>query len=105
MSSIALVVFLSVIATYVWRACGIAIGEKIDPGGQVFEWISCVAYAMLAGLMARVLIFPVGILENTTLGTRLIPMGIGFVLFMLFKRNFMVGTVVAIVGFLLFVHR
>ena len=68
-------------ATYVWRALGVALSGRIDPTGPVFEWVGCVAYALLAALIARMIVMPVGPLEATDLGSRLISAAIALVAF------------------------
>ncbi len=65
----------AVAATYVWRGLGVVISGRIDPTGAVFQWFSCVAYAMLAGLIARMVILPVGVLGESALAERLAAAG------------------------------
>ena len=38
------------------------IAARLDPKGEAFAWISCVAYAIIAGLVSRMLILPTGTL-------------------------------------------
>ncbi|MBX2823489.1 MAG: AzlD domain-containing protein [Gammaproteobacteria bacterium] len=99
MDPLYLTLALCVLVTYLWRGAGVALAQRIDPSGAVFEWIGCVAYGLLAGLMARVMVFPVGLLADTSLATRAIAMAAGFVVFYWFKRQFAPGTLVAIVVF------
>ena len=97
-------VFLIIAAsltTYLWRGLGVLIAARLNPDGVFFEWISCVAYAMLAGLMARVLILPVGLLGETTMFVRGISMLAGFIVFFALKRNFYAATLVSILTFLM----
>ena len=47
-----LVMGFGVAATYLWRGLGVALSARLDPEGLVFEWVTCVSYAMLAGLIA-----------------------------------------------------
>lgn len=89
------------LATYLWRGLGVLIAARLNPDGPIFEWISCVAYAMLAGLMARVLILPVGLLGETTMLVRGLSMIAGFIVFFALKRNFYAATLVSILAFLL----
>ena len=35
------------LATYLWRGPGVLISAGIDPRGEAFTWISCVAYAII----------------------------------------------------------
>lgn len=54
------VMIAGALATYLWRALGVALSGRIDPSGEIFEWAACIAYALLAGLIARMILLPVG---------------------------------------------
>ena len=82
-----LIVLASIAATYVWRALGVAVSAHIRADGQWFQWITCVSYAMLAGLIARMTVLPLGELEAVPLGVRLVAMGVAFVAFFATNRN------------------
>ncbi len=79
------------LSTYVWRAGGVAIAARIKPDGDLSQWFSCVAYGMLAALMSRIVILPVGILADTLLIDRLVALGAGVAMFCAFKRNMLAG--------------
>jgi branched-subunit amino acid transport protein len=70
--SIWLVILAAALVTYFWRALGVLVGGRINPNGPVFEWIGCVAYALLAGLTTRMIVLPIGPLQATDLGCRLV---------------------------------
>ncbi len=80
------------LATYVWRALGVALSGRIDPNGEVFEWIACVAYALLAGLIARMILLPTGPLAETTGLDRVAAAGLAFAVFFLTRRNMLLGV-------------
>ncbi len=89
-------------ATYVWRALGVALSGRIDPSGPVFEWVGCVAYGLLAALIARMIVMPVGPLEATDLGVRLISAAIAVVAFYLARKSIFIGVTagtLALIGF------
>ena len=86
--------------TFVWRALGVAIASRINPDGAIFQWVSCVAYAMLAGLISRVLLLPIGTLADTPTLDRAIAMATGFALFFVFGRHIFAGTIGAFSVFL-----
>jgi branched-subunit amino acid transport protein len=86
---------LCFLGTFVWRALGVAVASRIDPEGVVFQWLNCVAYAMLAGLVARILLLPIGILGSTPTFDRAMAMIAGFTLFFLFRRHVFAGTLTA----------
>ena len=58
-------------ATYVWRGLGVALSGRIDPDGRAFEWAACIAYALVAALVARMIVMPTGPLAETPLADRL----------------------------------
>ena len=80
------------LATYAWRALGVALSGRIDPRGAVFEWVACVAYALLAGLIARMIVLPVGPLATSPLGARLAAAAIALAIFFALRRNVGLGV-------------
>ncbi len=86
---------LCFLGTFVWRALGALVAAHIDPEGAAFQWLSCVAYAMLAGLIARILLSPIGILASTPTFDRAMAMIAGFVLFVVLRRHVFAGTLAA----------
>jgi len=87
------------LATYVWRAAGATIAAHIDPQGDLVQWFSCLAYGMLAGLISRILLMPVGILEHTPLSDRMAALAVGFAVFFMFKRRMVPSLVTSIAAF------
>lgn len=102
MSSLMLLVIACALATYVWRGLGAAISGRVRAEGPLFTWLGCVAYAMLAGLVARIIIMPLGTLEATDLWQRLGGAAIALAAyFLLTRKNLFVGVIaggVAIIG-------
>jgi branched-subunit amino acid transport protein len=87
-------------ATYIWRAFGVALSGRIDPTGPVFEWVGCVAYALLAALIARMIVMPVGPLEETDLGVRLISGIIALAAFFLGRKSIFFGVATGTLAFI-----
>ena len=79
---------------------GVAIAARIKPDGNLSQWFSCVAYGMLAGLISRIMLMPIGILAETPLADRLAALAAGFVLFWVFKRHMLPATLGATAVFL-----
>lgn len=83
------------LATYVWRGLGARLSSEIDAESEVFAWISCVAYAMIAGLIARILVMPTGALAETTLVERALGSAAALgAYFWLTRRNLFAGVFV-----------
>ncbi len=90
------ILVLVTLATYLWRGGGVVIAQNIKPDGDLSQWFSCVAYGMLAGLISRILVLPVGILAETPLIDRLVALAVGFVMFFIFKRTMLPGMIGAV---------
>ena len=91
----------AVAISFLWRAIGVAVSGRIDPTGDVFLWVQCVAYAMLAGLISRMLFLPTGVLAESDYWIRLVAVGIGLAFFFILKRNILVGILTAVMAFLM----
>ncbi len=87
-----LLLILAIAATYVWRGLGVVISGRINPEGEAFRIVSCVAYALLAGLISRMIVLPTGALAETPVFDRVFSAIVGIGVFFLFKRNVLLGT-------------
>jgi len=80
------------LATYFWRALGVALSGRIDAGSRLFEWVACVAYALLAGLIARMILLPNGPLAEAASPDRIAAAVIALAIFFLTRRNIGLGV-------------
>lgn len=87
-----LLILLSGAATYLWRGLGVAVSDKLRPDSEAFVWVACVAYAMIAGLIARVILIPVGLLAETLLWERALACAAAAAAFFLGGRNLFIGV-------------
>ena len=81
------------LATYLWRGPGVLLSAGIDPRGEAFTWISCVAYAIIAGVVSRMLVMPTGALAETSALERALGSAAALgAYFWLTRRNLLVGV-------------
>ncbi len=99
-----LLLFGAIAATYVWRGLGVLLAARIDPNGVIFQWVGCVSYAMLAGLIARMTILPLGALAEAALWVRLLAMALAFLVFFAAGRRMLPAVLAGVAGFILLVH-
>jgi len=78
--------------TYMWRAAGMALAGRIDPQGRLIEWVGCVAYALVAGLVARMIILPVGPLAQTSATHRLLAAALAVAAYFAWRRSILAGV-------------
>ena len=90
-------IFLSIIvtslATYISRFLGVLSSVKIKENSKLFRWFNCLAYATLAALIARTIIFPVGVLSDASYSSRLLVVFLSLGIFFSTKRNFVYPTI------------
>jgi len=79
-------------ATFVWRALGVVVVKRIDANGAFFQWITCVSYAMVAGLIFRMIIMPESELANVSLPIRVAALVMSFGAYFVFKRRLVAGV-------------
>lgn len=87
------VVLVGAVATLFWRALGVALSGRLKPDSPVVDLVGCIAYALLAALVARMILLPIGPLQATGLVTRLAAAGIAVAVFFAFRRNLAVGVI------------
>jgi branched-subunit amino acid transport protein len=87
-----LVVVAAALGTYLWRGLGVLLSGRIKVNSELFNWVACVAYAMVAGLISRIVIVPGGMLAQTALAERLIACVLAVAAYYLSRRNLLVGV-------------
>ena len=80
-------------ATFFWRALGVLVTRRIDANGAFFRWVTCVSYAMVAGLIFRMIMMPESELASVSLPIRVGAVVIAFGAYFLFKRRLVAGVV------------
>ena len=91
-TNIILVILVTSFATYLSRFLGVVSSEKINETSKIFKWFNCVAYSTLAALIARMVIFPAGVLLEANLLLRLMVVAICLIIYILSKKNLVYPT-------------
>ena len=92
-SNIILVILVTSFATYLSRFLGVVSSEKIKDTSKIFKWFNCIAYSVLAALIARMVVFPAGELAESGILIRLFVVVASVVMFLFTKRNLVYPTV------------
>ena len=90
-NNIIIVIVVTSLATYLSRFLGVISAEKIKETSKIFRWFNCLAYSTLAALIARMIIFPSGSLNDVEYFIRFIVvflLGVFFVFFCMSKVRF-----------------
>ena len=87
-----LLVLVGFLPNEIWRMLGLVLGRGIDEESELFTWARAVATAVLAGVIAKIVIFAPGALAGVPLIVRLGAIACGFVAFLLVRRSIFAGV-------------
>jgi len=93
--SVVLVILVTSLATFSSRFLGAVSSEGIKETSKLFRWFNCLAYSTLAALIARTIMFPVGVLSDASYLSRITVVIFCLIIFFLSKRNFVYPTVIS----------
>ena len=94
-TSIILAIIVTSLATFSSRVLGVISSERIKETSKLFRWFNCLAYSTLAALIARTIIFPVGVLTEASYLSRLVVVIFCLFIFFISKSNFVYPTVIS----------
>ena len=94
-SNIILVILVTSLATYLSRFLGVVSSEKIKETSKIFKWFNCIAYSVLAALIARMVVFPAGELAESSIFIRLFVVTLCVLMFLFTKKNLVYPTVLS----------
>jgi hypothetical protein len=78
-------------ATAIWRLLGLFLSVGLSEDSPIIEWVKAVSTALVAGLVARTLLFPPGALADVSLAVRLGAFVLGVAVFFLARRHLGLG--------------
>ncbi len=80
------------LASEPWRWAGALVGRDLDPQSEIFIWVRAVSSAIVAGLVARIVVFPTGALAVMSAPTRYGAAAVGVAVFFAFRKSLGVGV-------------
>lgn len=87
------VILIGFLPTEIWRIAGVLAGRNLDENSEIMIWVRLVAAALVAGVVAKLLMFPSGALTVVPLPWRLGALAAGIAAFWLFRRSVLIGLV------------
>lgn len=103
-----LIVLVGFLPNEVWRILGLVLGRGLDEESELVVWARAVATAILAGVIAKLILFSSGALANIPLPVRVGAAVCGFLAFLVMRRSVFagvaVGEAVLLLGGYFFVH-
>ena len=93
--NIVLAILVTSLATYISRFLGVITSKKVKENSKIFKWFNCLAYSTLSALLARLIIFPAGVLAEVDYITRFVVVFICLMVFLIGRKNFVYPTVLS----------
>ena len=97
-ANIVYAILVTSLATFLSRFLGAVSSEGIKETSKLFKWFNCLAYATLAALIARIIIFPVGVLIDASYLSRLAVVILSLIVFFISKKNYVYPTIFSAVS-------
>lgn len=92
----------------IWRLLGLVLARGLNEDSEIVVWSRAVATAILAGVIAKLILFSSGALAGIPLGVRVTAAAVGFLAFLAVKRSVFAGVLVGegalLLGGFLFAH-
>lgn len=89
-----MMVLVGFLPNEVWRVLGLVLARGVNEDSEIVIWSRAVATAIVAGVAAKLIVFPPGALLAIPLAVRVVATVGGFLGFLLIKRSVFAGVAV-----------
>lgn len=97
------VLFAGAFCTHIWRWFGVFFAGQLDADNNWIVWARAVATALIAGIIAKLILFPSGELVNVSLFTRLAATGTGVAAYYFLQKKLLIGVVAGEICFIVLI--
>ena len=94
-NSLLYILIAGVAANALWRLAGLALSSGLSEDGPVIAWVRAVSTALVAGLVARIVIFPPGALADISTPVRVGAFILGIAVYYAARRHMGLGILAA----------
>lgn len=84
------------LATDIWRWLGVLAGNRLREDSEALNWVRAVATALVAAVIAKLVLYPTGVLEQSPLWLRLGSIVAGAAAFFIGRQRPAIGIATAI---------
>jgi hypothetical protein len=103
-----ILVLVGFLPNEIWRAFGLVLVHGLNEDSEIVIWSRAVATAILAGVIAKLVVFSTGALADIPLAVRLGAAVCGFLAFLAARRSVFAGVAAAeaalLLGGFIFAH-
>ncbi len=94
-NSLLYILIAGVAANAAWRLAGLVLSSGLAEEGPVIAWVKAVSTALVAGLVARIVIFPPGALAQVSTPVRAGAFVLGIAVYYAARRHLGLGILAA----------
>ncbi len=103
-----MLILIGYLPNEIWRVLGLVLARGLNEDSEIVVWSRAVATAIIAGVIAKLILFAPGALAGIPLVVRIVAAGCGFLAFLVAKRSVFAGVLVGeaslLLGGFLFTH-
>ena len=85
----------------IWRAVGLVLARGLNEDSEIVVWSRAVATAIIAGVIAKLILFSSGALATVPLSVRVTAAACGFLAYLIMRRSVFAGVAVGEMALLL----
>ena len=103
-----LLILVGYLPNEMWRVLGLVLARGLNEDSEIVMWSRAVATAILAGVIAKLILFSSGALATIPLPVRVTAAVCGFLAYLVMRRSVFAGVIVGeatlLLGGFLFTH-
>jgi Branched-chain amino acid transport protein (AzlD) len=103
-----LLILVGYVPNEMWRVLGLVLARGLNEDSEIVVWSRAVATAIIAGVIAKLILFSAGALDSIPITVRVAAAACGFLAFLAVKRSVFAGVLageaVLLLGGFLFAH-
>ena len=92
-------IIIASIATYICRSLGVFSSTRLSIDSDLFELIKCISIGVIVAVIAKIILFPVGLLEESPIHSRITGVIVLITTYFLFKKNILLSTIMGALTF------
>ncbi len=95
-------IIVASIATYSCRALGVFFSKNISTSSDLFNWVKCISIGVIVAVISRMILFPIGILEDSSVYSRLTATILLISVYFISKKNILLSVFLSTLSFVFF---
>ena len=97
--NIYLAIIIASIATFICRGSGVFFSTKLKPDSNLLEFIKCISIGIIVAVIVKIILFPEGLLNQSTIQSRLLGVITLILSYFVFKKNILLSTLLGTIIF------